>query len=176
MSIRQRAVRRTTGGPSSATNDKEETMSTNTANTVNLHRVLKSKAERVYRAFTTAGAFAKWLPPHGFIGAVHEMYVRVGGRYRMSFTNFTTGNSHSFGGEYLELEPGKRLRYTAEFDDPNLPGRMQTSVTLHEVFCGVEVKITQEGIPAMIPVEACYLGWQESLELLAKLVEPEIKD
>jgi uncharacterized protein YndB with AHSA1/START domain len=151
-------------------------MSTNTTNTVELHRVLKSNADRVYRAFTTAAAFAKWLPPHGFIGTVHEMDSRVGGRYRMSFTNFTSSHTHSFGGEYLELEPGKRLRYTAEFDDPNLPGHMQTTVSLREVFCGVEVKITQEGIPSMIPAEACYLGWQESLELLAKLVEPEIRD
>jgi uncharacterized protein YndB with AHSA1/START domain len=145
-------------------------------NTVELHRVLKSNADRVYRAFTTAGAFAKWLPPNGFIGTVHEMDSRVGGRYRMSFTNFTSGHTHSFGGEYLELEPGKRLRYSAEFDDANLPGRMQTTVQLREVFCGVEVRITQEGIPAAIPVEACYLGWQESLELLAKLVEAEIRD
>jgi uncharacterized protein YndB with AHSA1/START domain len=158
---------------SSATNDKEAIMSTNT---VELHRVLKSSADRVYRAFTTAAAFAKWLPPHGFVGTVHEMDSRVGGRYRMSFTNFTTGHSHSFGGEYLELEPGQRLRYSAEFDDPNLPGRMQTTVQLREVFCGVEVRIRQEGIPAVIPAEACYLGWQESLELLAKLVEAEIRD
>lgn len=145
-------------------------------NTVELHRVLKSTAERVYRAFTTPGAFAKWLPPHGFIATIHEFDARVGGRYRMSFTNFTSGHSHSFGGEYLELEPGKRLRYTAEFDDSNLPGRMQTTVTLREVFCGVELNIKQEGIPSMIPAEACYLGWQESLELLGKLVEAEIKD
>jgi uncharacterized protein YndB with AHSA1/START domain len=145
-------------------------------NTVELHRVLKSTPDRVYRAFTTPAACPKWLPPHGFIGTVHEMDARVGGRYRMSFTNFTTGHSHSFGGEYLELEPGKRLAYTAEFDDPNLPGRMQTTVTLREVFCGVELNIKQEGIPSMIPTEACYLGWQESLELLAKLVEAEIKD
>ncbi|MFL6676154.1 MAG: SRPBCC family protein [Massilia sp.] len=145
-------------------------------NTVELHRVLKSTPDRVFRAFITPGAFVKWLPPHGFIGTVHEMDTRVGGRYKMSFTNFTTGHSHSFGGEYLELEPGKRLRYTAEFDDPNLPGKMQTTVTLREVFCGVEVNIKQEGIPSVIPTEACYLGWQESLELLAKLVEAEIKD
>ncbi|NNG22505.1 SRPBCC family protein [Telluria aromaticivorans] len=145
-------------------------------NTVELHRVLKSTADRVYRAFTTRDAFAKWLPPNGFIGTVHEMDSRVGGRYRMSFTNFTTQHSHAFGGEYLELEPGKRLRYTSAFEDPNLPGQMQTTVTLREVFCGVEVKIKQEGIPAMIPAEACYLGWQESLELLAKLVEAEIRD
>ena len=145
-------------------------------NTVQLHRVLKSSADRVYRAFTTAGAFAKWLPPHGFIGTVHEMDCRIGGRYRMSFTNFTNGGSHAFGGEYLALEPGRRLQYTAEFNDPNLPGRMQTTVTLREVFCGVELHIRQEGIPAVIPAEACYLGWQESLELLAKLVEAEVRE
>jgi uncharacterized protein YndB with AHSA1/START domain len=144
-------------------------------NTVELHRVFKSTTDRVYRAFLTPAAFAKWLPPHGFIGTVHEMDARVGGRYKMSFTNLTTGGSHSFGGEYLELEPGARLRYTAEFDDPNLPGKMQTTVLLREVFCGVEIKIKQEGIPAAIPVEACYLGWQESLQLLAQLVEPEIR-
>ena len=145
-------------------------------NTVTFHRVLKSTPERVYRAFTTAAAYAKWLPPHGFVGTVHEMDARVGGRYKMSFTNLTTGDSHSFGGEYLALEPGKRVRYSAEFDDANLPGRMQTTVELREVFCGVEVNILQEGIPAMIPVEACYLGWQESLQLLAQLVEAEIRD
>jgi len=146
------------------------------SNTVELHRVLKSKPDRVYRAFTTPAALAKWLPPHGFTGTVHEMDARVGGRYRMSFTNFTTGQSHAFGGEYLELVPGERLRYTDEFEDPNLPGRMQTTVSLRQVFCGVEVKIRQEGIPAAIPAEMCYLGWQESLELLAKLVEPEIRE
>ena len=145
-------------------------------NTVELHRVLKSTADRVYRAFITPDAFAKWLPPHGFIGTVHEMDARVGGRYKMSFTNLTTGGGHSFGGEYLVLEPGARLVYTAEFNDPNLPGRMQTTVQLREVFCGVEVKIRQEGIPAAIPAELCYLGWQESLQLLTQLVEPEIKD
>ncbi|QNA91125.1 SRPBCC family protein [Massilia sp. Dwa41.01b] len=145
-------------------------------NTVELHRVFKSTPDHVFRAFTTAAAFAKWLPPHGFTGTVHELDARVGGRYRMSFTNFTTGHSHGFGGEYLELEPGRRLRYTATFDDANLPGRMQTTVLLREVFCGVEVKITQEGIPAMIPAEACYLGWQESLELLGKLVEAQVRD
>jgi uncharacterized protein YndB with AHSA1/START domain len=145
-------------------------------NTVELHRVLKSTPDRVFRAFTTPGAFAKWLPPYGFVGTVHEMDSRVGGRYRMSFTNFATSHSHAFGGEYLEMEPGKRLRYTAEFDDPGLPGRMETTVTLREVFCGVEVNIRQEGIPSVIPAEACYLGWQESLEQLAKLVEPEIRD
>lgn len=147
-----------------------------TTHTVRLHRVLKSSADRVYRAFTSAAAYAKWLPQHGFVGTVHDMEARVGGRYRMSFTNFTTGHSHAFGGEYLALEPGKLVRYTATFEDPNLPGQMQTTVTLREVFCGVEVHITQEGIPAAIPVEACYLGWQESLALLAQLVEAEIRD
>ncbi|MCC2955457.1 SRPBCC family protein [Massilia sp. IC2-477] len=145
------------------------------ANTVQLHRIFKSSAERVYRAFTTPAAFAKWLPPHGFTATVHEMDSRVGGGYRMSFTNLTTGASHSFGGEYLELAPGKRVRYTAAFEDPQLPGRMQTTVDLRELSCGVEVRIVQEGIPEMIPLESCYLGWQESLELLGKLVEPEIK-
>ena len=145
-------------------------------NTVELQRVFKSTGDRLYRAFTTPAAFAKWLPPHGFTGTVLEMDSRVGGRYSMSFTNFTTGHTHAFGGEYLELEPGKRLRYTAQLEDPNLPGQMRTTVTLREVFCGVELRITQEGIPAVIPVEACYLGWQESLELLAKLVEAEIRD
>jgi uncharacterized protein YndB with AHSA1/START domain len=145
-------------------------------NTVELHRILKSTPDRVYRAFLTPAAVAKWLPPHGFTCTVHEQDARVGGRYEMSFTNFTTGGSHSFGGEYLELEPGVRLRYTAEFDDPHLPGTMQTTVQLREVFCGVEIKVKQEGIPAAIPAEMCYLGWQESLQLLAQLVEPEIKD
>lgn len=144
--------------------------------TVTLHRVLKSSADRVYRAFVTPAALAKWLPPHGFTGTVHGLDARVGGQYRMSFTNFTTGHSHAFGGDYLELEPGKRLRYTAAFDDPNLPGRMQTTVTLREVSCGVEVHIAQEGIPAAIPAEACYLGWQESLQLLAQLVEAEVRE
>jgi uncharacterized protein YndB with AHSA1/START domain len=145
------------------------------SNTVTLHRVLKATPDRVYRAFTTAAAWAKWLPPHGFVGTVHELDARVGGRYRMSFTNFTTGHSHTFGGEYLELEPGQRLRYTATFDDPNLPGQMQTTVTLRAVFCGVDVHIVQEGIPAVIPAEACYLGWQESLQLLAQLVEAAVE-
>ena len=144
--------------------------------TVTLHRVLKSSADRVYRAFLTPAALAKWLPSHGFTGTVHELDARVGGQYRMSFTNFTTGHSHAFGGEYLELEPGKRLRYTAVFDDPNLPGQMQTTVTLREMFCGVDIHITQEGIPAVIPAEACYLGWQESLQLLGQLVEAEVRD
>jgi uncharacterized protein YndB with AHSA1/START domain len=146
-----------------------------TTNTVQLQRVLKSTPDRVYRAFLNADAMAKWLPPFGFTGKVHQMDAKVGGTYRMSFTNFTTGDSHSFGGEYLELVPNERLRYTATFDDPNLPGQMQTTVTLREVFCGVELKVVQEGIPAVIPTEACYLGWQESLVLLAQLVEPEIR-
>lgn len=144
-------------------------------NTVELHRVFKSTPDRVYRAFVTPGALAKWLPPHGFFGTVHEMDARVGGRYAMSFTNLTTGDSHAFHGEYLALEPGQGLTYTGEFDNPHLPGRMQTTVTLRAVFCGVEVKVRQEGIPAVIPAEACYLGWQESLQLLAQLVEPEIR-
>lgn len=144
--------------------------------TVRLHRVLRAPAERIYRAFLDADALVKWLPPHGFTGTVHEMDSRVGGRYRMSFTNFTTGHSHSFGGEYLEFEPGKRLRHTAAFEDPNLPGQMQTTVTLRDIACGVDIHIVQEGIPEMIPLESCYLGWQESLELLAKLVEAEVKE
>ena len=144
-------------------------------NTVQLHRVLKSTPDRVYRAFLTPDAMVKWLPPFGFTAKVYQMDAEVGGAYRMSFTNFTTGDSHSFGGEYLELVPNELLRYTAKFDDPNLPGQMQTTVTLREVFCGVEIKVVQEGIPAMIPAEACYLGWQESLVLLAQLVEPEIR-
>ena len=145
------------------------------SNTVKLHRVLKATPERVYRAFLDPDAFAKWLPPNGFTGKVHHMEPKVGGSYRMSFTNFTTGDAHSFGGEYLELVPHERLRYTATFDDANLPGQMQTTVSLRPVFCGVEVSIVQEGIPAMIPAEMCYLGWQESLVLLAKLVEAEIR-
>ena len=146
-----------------------------TTNTVTLHRVLRCPPDRVYRAFTTPAAMAKWLPPHGFTGTVHEMNPVVGGTYKMSFNNFTTGGGHSFGGRYLELEPGKRLRYTAAFDDANLPGEMTTTVELKAVFCGTEVHIRQEGIPAMIPVEACYMGWQESLQLLAQLAEPEIQ-
>ncbi|MGX4643912.1 SRPBCC family protein [Massilia sp. SYSU DXS3249] len=145
-------------------------------NTVELHRVLKSTPDRVYRAFTTPDALAKWLPPHGFFGTVHALDGRVGGRYQMSFTNLTTGGSHAFGGEYLELEPGRKLRYTAEFDDPQLPGQMQTTVTLRDVFCGVELRVLQEGIPAAIPAESCYLGWQESLTLLAQLAEAEVKE
>ncbi|HEY8878752.1 MAG TPA: SRPBCC family protein [Roseateles sp.] len=143
-------------------------------NTVTLHRVLRCPPDRLYRAFTTPAAMAKWLPPHGFTCTVHEMDAKVGGSYRMSFTNLTTGNGHSFGGRYLELEPGQRLRYTAAFDDPNLPGEMTTTVELKAVFCGTELHVRQEGIPAVIPVEACYMGWQESLQLLAQLAEPEI--
>jgi uncharacterized protein YndB with AHSA1/START domain len=147
-----------------------------TTNTVRLHRVLRTKPERVYRAFLDAGAMVKWLPPHGFTGTVHELDARVGGRYRMSFTNFGSGSSHSFGGEYLELVPNERIRHTDRFDDPNLPGEMITTITLQQVSVGTELNIVQEGIPAAIPAEACYLGWQESLMLLAQLVEAEIPD
>ena len=146
------------------------------SNTVRLHRVLRAKPERVYRAFLDPDAMAKWLPPNGFTGKVHEMDARVGGRYRMSFTNFTSGSSHSFGGEYLELVPNERIRNTDRFDDPNLPGEMITTVTLKPVSVGTEVNVVQEGIPDVIPAEACYLGWQESLTLLAQLVEAEIPD
>ncbi len=147
-----------------------------TPNTVRLHRVLRAPAERIYRAFldADADAMAKWLPPHGFTGKVHHLDARVGGTYRISFTNFTSGHGHSFGGEYLELVPNERIRHTDRFDDPNLPGEMQVTVALKRVSCGTEVNIVQEGIPAAIPVEACYLGWQESLALLAQLVEAEI--
>lgn len=144
--------------------------------TVKLHRVLNATPDRVYRAFLDADALAKWLPPNGFTGKVHHSEPRVGGTYKMSFTNFTTGQAHSFGGKYLELVPNERLRYTDKFDDPSLPGEMQTTVTLRQVPVGVEVNIVQEGLPDAIPLEACYLGWQESLVLLGKLVEAEIKD
>jgi len=147
-----------------------------TTNTVRLHRVLRTPAERIYRAFLDADAMAKWLPPHGFTCTVHEMDARVGGGFRMSFTNFGTGSSHSFGGTYTELTPHERLRYTDKFDDPNLPGEMRVTVSLAAVSCGTEINIVQEGIPSVIPVEACYLGWQESLSQLAQLVEPEIPD
>jgi uncharacterized protein YndB with AHSA1/START domain len=143
-------------------------------NTVRLHRVLRATPERVYRAFLDADAMVKWLPPHGFTGKVHHVDAVVGGTYKMSFTNFSTGQSHSFGGEYLELIPNERIRNTDRFDDPNLPGQMLTTVSLRQVSCGTEVYIVQEGIPATIPTEACYLGWQESLSLLAMLVEAEI--
>ena len=142
--------------------------------TVRLHRVLTTKPEKVYRAFTEADALAKWLPPNGFTCTVHGLEAKVGGTFRMSFRNFTTGNSHSFGGKYLELKPGERLRYTDTFDDPNLPGEILVTVTLKKVSVGTEVGIVQEGIPDVIPEEACYLGWQDSLKNLAALVEPEI--
>jgi uncharacterized protein YndB with AHSA1/START domain len=146
-----------------------------TTNTVKLHRVLRATPERVYRAFLDADAMAKWLPPNGFTGKVHHMEPKVGGSYRMSFTNFTTGHSHSFGGEYLELAPHERIRYTGKFEE-GLQGTMQTTVTLRAVFCGTELNVVQEGIPEGIPPEACYLGWQESLVLLGKLVEAEIRE
>jgi uncharacterized protein YndB with AHSA1/START domain len=145
-------------------------------NTVQFHRVLRAAPEKVYRAFLDAEALAKWLPPNGFTGKVHHMDAKVGGTYKMSFTNFSTGRSLSFGGEYLELVPHERIRYTERFDDPNLPGEMQTAIILKKVSCGTELNIVQEGLPAVIPPEACYLGWQESLTLLAKLVEAEIPD
>jgi uncharacterized protein YndB with AHSA1/START domain len=145
-----------------------------TTNAVRLHRVLRARAERIYRAFLDADAMAKWLPPNGFTGEVHQLDARVGGTYRMSFTNFTTGHSHSFGGEYIELVPHERIRYTGKFDDPNLPGVMQTTVSMRAVSCGTELDVVQEGIPDVIPLEMCYLGWQESLAQLATLVEPEI--
>jgi uncharacterized protein YndB with AHSA1/START domain len=145
-------------------------------NSVSLHRVLKAPPQKVYRAFTEANAIASWLPPYGFTCVVKNMDVKPGGNYKMSFTNFSTGNAHSFGGKYLELKPGEFLKYTDQFDDPNLPGEMITSVWLTKVSVGTELKVVQEGIPDLIPVEMCYLGWQESLEKLAKLVEPEIPD
>jgi uncharacterized protein YndB with AHSA1/START domain len=151
-------------------------MTANNTNTIRLHRVLRATPERVYRAFINPDAMAKWLPPNGFTGKVHEMDAKVGGIYKMSFSNFSTGKSHSFGGTFLELTPNERLRYTDRFDDPNLPGEMQTTVLLKKVSCGTELNITQEGVPAVIPAEACHLGWQESLTLLAKLVEAEIPD
>lgn len=143
-------------------------------NTVRLHRVLRAPPERIYRAFLDAEAMAKWLPPNGFTGKVHQLDAKVGGTYKMSFTNFGTGHSHSFGGKFLELVPYERIRHTDKFDDPNLPGEMQTTISLKKVFCGTEVNVVQEGIPEAIPTEACYLGWQESLVLLAQLVEAEI--
>jgi uncharacterized protein YndB with AHSA1/START domain len=144
--------------------------------TIRLHRVLKAKPERIYRAFLDADAVAKWLPPYGFTCKVHQLDAKVGGAHKMSFTNFTTGNGHSFGGTYRELMPGEKIRYTDSFDDPNLPGEMTTTVTLKPVLCGTEMSVVQEGVPEVIPVEMCYLGWQESLAQLAKLVEPEIPD
>ena len=145
-------------------------------NTVRLHRVLRATPVRVYRAFLDPDAMAKWLPPHGFTGKVHHLDATVGGTYKMSFTNFSTGTGHTFGGEYLELVPNERIRHTDKFDDPNLPGEMRTTISLRQVFCGTELNVVQEGIPEAIPPEACYLGWQESLTLLAKLVEAEIPD
>jgi uncharacterized protein YndB with AHSA1/START domain len=143
-------------------------------NTIRLHRVLRTTPERVYRAFLDADAMAKWLPPNGFTGKVHHMDAKVGGTYKMSFTNFTNGQSHSFGGKYVELVPNEKIRYTDHFDDPNLIGEMQATITLKKVSVGTEIQIVQEGVPDVIPAEACYLGWQESLTLLAKLVEAEI--
>ena len=145
-------------------------------NTIRLHRVLRATPERIYRAFLDPDAMVKWLPPNGFTGKVHEMDAKVGGGHKMSFTNFSTGNSHSFGGKYSELVPNERIRYADTFDNANLPGEMQVTVTLKAVSCGTELNVTQEGVPDVIPAEACYLGWQESLVLLAKLVEAEIPD
>ncbi|MCW3102748.1 MAG: hypothetical protein JWO09_1188 [Bacteroidetes bacterium] len=145
-------------------------------NSVKLHKVVKADPAKVYRAFTEALAISSWLPPYGFLCTVHEMDVRVGGGYKMSFTNFTTGNSHSFSGKYLELKPGEFLKYTDKFDDPNLPGDMMTTVRLRKVSCGTELEVVQENIPPAIPAEMCYLGWQDSIEKLTKLVEPQIPD
>ncbi len=147
-----------------------------TTHTIRLHRVLRAKPERVYRAFLDPDAMSKWLPPNGFTGKVHHLDAKVGGSFKMSFTNFTTGKSISFGGEYLELVPHERIRHTDRFDDPNLPGVIQVTITLKQVSCGTDLTVVQEGVPAVIPAEACYLGWQESLVLLAKLVEAEIPD
>lgn len=144
--------------------------------TVTLHRVIRAPAERIYRAFLDADALCKWLPPHGFTAEVHHIDARVGGSYRMSFRNFSSGRAHAFGGEYLELVPGTRIRHTDRFDDPNLPGEMRTTISFKPVSCGTELNVSQEGIPDVIPLEACYLGWQESLTLLAQLVEAEIPD
>jgi uncharacterized protein YndB with AHSA1/START domain len=145
-------------------------------NTIRLHRVLRATPERVYRAFLDADAMVKWLPPNGFTGKVHHLDAKVGGTHRMSFTNFTTGRTHSFGGTYLELVPQERIRYTDKFDDPNLPGEMQVTITIQRVPSGAEVAIVQDGVPEIIPPDSCYVGWQESLTLLAKLVEAEIPD
>ncbi|MGZ4996188.1 MAG: SRPBCC family protein [Methylobacter sp.] len=145
-------------------------------NTVRLHRVLRATPERIYRAFLDPDAMAKWLPPYGFTGKVHHMEAHVGGSYRMSFTNFNTGKSHSFSGKYIELSPHILIKYTDQFDAPNMPGEIQVTISLKEVACGTELNIIQEGIPSAIPVEFCYLGWQESLSFLANLVEPEIPD
>jgi uncharacterized protein YndB with AHSA1/START domain len=159
-----------------STTERTTIMSTTTTNTIELHRVLRATPEKIYRAFLEADAMAKWLPPNGFTGKVHQMDAKVGGTYKMSFTNFTTGKSHSFGGTYVDLKPQERICYTDKFDDPNLPGEMQTTITLKNVSCGTELHIVQEGVPGVIPAEACYLGWQESLTLLSKLVEADIPD
>lgn len=151
-------------------------MSAATTHTIQLHRVFRAPPERIYRAFLDPAAKVKWLPPHGFTGTVHHLEAKVGGTYKMSFTNFTTGKSHTFGGTYQELVPGERIRYTDKFDDLNLPGEMQVTITLRPVMVGTELKVVQEGVPAVIPAEACYLGWQESLRLLAQLVEAEIPE
>lgn len=151
-------------------------MTASSGNTIRLHRVLRAQPEKVYRAFLDADAKVKWLPPFGFTAKVHHLEAKVGGTYKMSFTNFTTGKSHSFGGTYLELVPNEKLRYTDKFDDPNLPGEMHTTVTLKKVSCGTEINIVQEGVPAVIPPDGCYLGWQDSLAQLAQLVDPEIPD
>jgi uncharacterized protein YndB with AHSA1/START domain len=155
---------------------KTEKSSAAPTSTIRLHRVLRAPPERIYKAFLDAGAMVKWLPPNGFTGQVHHLDAKVGGTFKMSFTNFNTGNGHSFGGTYLELVPGERIVHTDVFDNPNLPGEMRTTITFKKVFCGTELNVVQEGVPAPIPVEACYLGWQESLTLLAKLVEAEIPD
>ena len=147
-----------------------------TKNTVKIHRVLAASPEKVFKAFTDADALASWLPPYGFICKVHHMDMKIGGTYKMSFTNFTTGNSHSFGGEYIEIKPNELIKYTDQFDDPNLPGQMITTVELKKVLCGTELFATQEGIPESIPTEMCYLGWQESMDKLKRLVEPNIPD
>jgi uncharacterized protein YndB with AHSA1/START domain len=175
---RRLARRRCKGGWLTATQRRplapqgENTMA---ENTVKLHRVIRAPRERIYKAFLDGDAMAKWLPPHGFTGKVHHIKAEVGGTYKMSFTNLTTGHTHSFGGEFIELVPNERIRHTDKFDDPNLPGQMQTTVSLKKVSVGTELTVVQEGIPSPIPVEGCYLGWQESLTLLTQLVEPEIK-
>ena len=151
-------------------------MSKEDTSTIRLHRVIMAPPERVYKAFLDPAAMAKWLPPNGFTGQVHHMDAKVGGTYKMSFTNFSTGNSHSFGGEYVELVPNEKIVNTDKFDDPNMPGEMRNTITLKKVSVGTELNIVQEGVPSFIPAEACYLGWQESLKLLAQLVEPEIPD
>ena len=151
-------------------------MAATDTNTIRLHRVLHAKPERVYRAFLDPAAISKWLPPNGFTCTVHHMDAKVGGTHKMSFTNFSSGNKHSFGGTYVELVPGEKIRYTDRFDNPNLPGQMDTTISLRQVSCGTELTIVQQGVPEVIPVEMCYLGWQESLVQLAKLVEPEIPD